>query len=148
MRAPDDEALTTGQQTLQYSALAALCESVAGGLAAFGLARAERVAIYLDKRPEFVATAFGATAAGGAFVPLNPLLKPAQVGCLLRGCTVRVLVTCAERLPLLETALAGCHGLRQVVVTGNIGEVPRFEGVSTHRWQDLRDAAPRAGSRV
>ncbi len=147
-RAPDDEALTTGQQTLQYGALAALCESVAGGLAAFGLARAERVAIYLDKRPEFVAAAFGTTAAGGALVPLNPLLKPAQVGYILRDCNVRVLVTSAERLPLLETVLAGCHDLRQVVVTGSIDELPRFEGVSTHRWQELLDAAPRAGSRV
>lgn len=143
MRAGDDAALTTGQHTLRYAELAALCESVAGGLTAFGLARGERIAIYLDKRPEFVAAAFGATAAGGTFVPLNPLLKPEQIGYILRDCNVRVLITSAERLPLLEATLAGCHDLRQVVVTGSIDQLPQFEGVSTHRWQELLDAPSR-----
>src|SRR5690606_6224264 len=115
---PDAAALTAGAQTLCYGELAAACEGVAGGLASFGLTRGERVAIYLDKRPEFVATAFGTSTVGGVCVPLNPLLKPEQVGYILRDCNVRVLVTSAERLPLLEAALIGCHDLRQIVVTG------------------------------
>jgi acyl-CoA synthetase (AMP-forming)/AMP-acid ligase II len=45
------------------------------------------------KRFETVVAAFGAAAAGGVFVPVNPLLKPAQVGYILRDCNVRVLVT-------------------------------------------------------
>ncbi|MDX5446265.1 MAG: acyl-CoA ligase (AMP-forming), exosortase A system-associated [Zoogloeaceae bacterium] len=148
MRGGDRAALTAGTRTLCYAELAELCGRVGGGLAAFGLARGERVAIYLDKRPEFVAAAFGATAAGGTFVPLNPLLKPEQVGYILRDCNVRVLITSAERLPLLEGTLAGCHDLRQVVVTGSVDRLPQFEGVSTHHWQELLDAPSRPGSRV
>jgi acyl-CoA ligase (AMP-forming) (exosortase A-associated) len=148
MRGGDRAALTTGVQTLSYAELAQLCGHVGSGLATFGLARGERVAIYLDKRPEFVAAAFGTTAAGGTFVPLNPLLKPEQVGYILRDCNVRVLITSAERLPLLEGTLAGCHDLRQVIITGSVAPPPHFEGISTHHWQELLDAPPCAGSRV
>lgn len=148
MRGGDTPALTVGQHTQCYAEVATLCERVAGGLAAFGLARGERVAIYLDKRSEFVTAAFGAAAAGGTFVPINPLLKPEQIGYILRDCNVRMLITSVERLPLLEATLASCHDLRQVVVTGTLDELPRFEGVSTHRWQELLDAPQRHGSRV
>ena len=71
---------------------------LAGGLVRVGLRRGERVAVYLEKRVEMVVTAFGTAAAGGVFVPVNPLLKPEQVGYILRDCNVRVLVTSAERL--------------------------------------------------
>jgi acyl-CoA synthetase (AMP-forming)/AMP-acid ligase II len=55
-------------------------------------------------------------AAGGVFVPLNPLLKAEQVGYILRDCNVRVLVTSPERLALLQETLPACHDLRHVVV--------------------------------
>jgi len=65
----------------------------------------ERVAVYLPKRPETVASIFGATMAGCVFVPVNPLLKPPQVGHILRDCSVRVLVTTAQRLGELAEEL-------------------------------------------
>lgn len=141
-------ALTSGALALSYGELAAQCERFAAGLMALGLARAERVAVYLEKRPEFVAACFGAAAAGGAFVPVNPLLKADQVGYILRDCNVRVLVTSAERLALLQPVLATCHDLRQVVVVGEPKEIPAVEGASVHRWRELADAPPRAGHRV
>ncbi|MBS0542848.1 MAG: acyl-CoA ligase (AMP-forming), exosortase A system-associated, partial [Proteobacteria bacterium] len=101
-----------------------------------------------DKRLEFVAACFGAAAAGGAFVPVNPLLKPDQVGYILRDCNVRVLVTSTERLALLQPVLATCHDLRQVVVVGEPKELPTVEGASVHRWRELVDAPPYAGHRV
>ena len=51
---------------------------------------------------------FGAPAAGGVFVPMNPLLKPEQVAFIARDCDVRVLVTSPERLALLAPVLAEC----------------------------------------
>ena len=87
----------------------------ASGLMHLGLARGERVAIYLEKRFETVIASFGAPAAGGVFVPLNPLLKPEQVGFILRDCDVRVLVTSPERLALLAPMLTECPALRRVV---------------------------------
>ena len=141
-------ALTRGAATLSYAELDAHCRAGCAGLLELGLARAERVGIYLEKRTEFVATAFGTTAAGGAFVPLNPLLKGEQVGHILRDCNVRVLVTSAERLALLQPVLAGCHDLRQVILVGNPATLPTVEGATVHRWSEVCTAPSRVGHRV
>ena len=86
-------AITFKRQTLSYGELWQLCAGFAQGLRNMGLQRSERVAIFLDKRIETVAAIFGVSAAGGAFVPINPLLRPHQVGYILRDCGARVLVT-------------------------------------------------------
>src|SRR5450432_635890 len=107
-RYSDLPALTFGGQTLNYAALGQQVGAFAAGLMALGLARSERVAVFLDKRPETVVAAFGASAAGATFVPINPLLKPEQVAYILRDCNVRVLVTSPERRELLASALREC----------------------------------------
>ena len=110
-------ALTKGAASMTYEALNRDVQSFADGVISLGLQRFERVGIYLDKRFETVVASFGAAAAGGAFVPLNPLLKPEQVAYILRDCNVRVLVTSPERLALLADVLGQCADLRHVVVT-------------------------------
>lgn len=127
-------ALTRGEQALSYADLQQRCETFAGALTGSGLARAERVGIYLDKRFEFVIAAFGTAAAGGVFVPLNPLLKGEQVAHILRDCNVRTLVTSPERLAVLAPALGACHDLRQIVLTADPPTLPNLEGLSVHRW--------------
>ena len=97
-RSPDRAALTSGADTIAYSMLADRVGTFAAGVRGLGLPRAGRVGVYLDKRTEWVVASFGAAAAGGVFVPLNPLLKPEQVGYILRDCNVSVLVTSPERL--------------------------------------------------
>jgi acyl-CoA ligase (AMP-forming) (exosortase A-associated) len=148
-RQPDAAALTSGSRHHRYAELAAAIDNVAAGSLALGLGRGERIGVWLDKRFEMVAACFGAAAAGAVFVPLNPLLKPEQVGYILRDCGVRLLVTSPERLALLEATLAECPELQHVVVTEGGGEsVPLPASVALHRWAQWLDAAPRAGHRV
>lgn len=146
-RAPDALALTLGETSLSYETLATQVSGFASGLAALGLSRSERVAIWLDKRIETVVASFGTTAAGGVFVPVNPLLKADQVAYILRDCNVRVLVTSVERLALIAPVLADCHDLRHVVVTGDASAQTTLS-LPCHRWQDLLSAAPQATHRV
>jgi acyl-CoA ligase (AMP-forming) (exosortase A-associated) len=115
---PQAQALVYKQQSMTYEALADAIARIAAAFVGLELQRAERVAVYLDKRFETVIAAFGAAAAGGAFVPINPLLKPDQVAYILRDCNVRILVTSAERLALLEPVLHECHDLHSVLVVG------------------------------
>lgn len=143
-RTPEAPALTYGAQTLSYGELDAAVRGFASGLLQLGLARGERVSIYLEKRFETVVASFGAPAAGGVFVPLNPLLKPDQVGFILRDCDVRVLVTSPERLAQLGEVLTQCPSLRHVVLTGGTGSAP----VPVHDWTQLLTAPARAGHRV
>lgn len=143
-RTPDAPALTYGTATLSYGQLDAAVRGFASGLMQLGLARGERVAIYLEKRFETVVASFGAPAAGGVFVPLNPLLKPEQVGFILRDCDVRVLVTSPERLAQLGEVLTQCPSLQHVVLTSGAGAAP----VPVHDWAALLAAPARAGHRV
>ncbi len=147
-RAPDAPALTYGKHTLNYGELQDQVARFASGLIGLGLQRGERVAIYLEKRFETVIASFGAPAAGGVFVPLNPLLKPEQVGYILRDCNVRMLVTSPERLALLQETLPACHDLRHVIVLdGATGSVAPA-GLALTAWRALLEAAPAAGHRV
>lgn len=115
-RFADREALLYQGRRMDYTALADAVEAASQALLAAGLDRGERVAVYLEKRPETVAALFGAAAAGGVFVPVNPLLKPEQVAYILRDCNVRILVTSADRLRLLAENLLQCHDLHTVMV--------------------------------
>ena len=151
-RSPDAVALTAGSQSLHYAALHTQVQACAAGLMGLGLQRGDRVAIYLDKRVETVVASFGAPAAGGAFVPLNPLLKPEQVGYVMRDCDVRVLITSPERLATLGAVLAQCPALRCVVVTdcANPTACPASgaPGVASLAWEALLAGPARAGHRV
>ena len=144
-RSPEAGALSADGATSSYAALAGQVAACASGLVVIGLQRGERVGIYLEKRVETVVASFGATAAGGVFVPLNPLLKPEQVGYILLDCNVRVLVTSPERLALLGEVLAQCPDVRHVVVT-DAGAAAR--ALPTTTWADFLAAPPRPGHRV
>jgi len=147
-RAPAAVALTHGRTHCDYAELDGLVRAAAAGFLGLGLARGERIAVYLEKRVEMVVSCFGSAAAGTVFVPLNPLLKPEQVGYVLRDCDVRVLVTSPERLPLLATTLAECPALRHVVVTDGVAPSAGDLPLPVTRWSVLLDAPARAGHRV
>lgn len=117
-RAPHAPALSWQGEELSYAALAQSVREAAATLLTLGLQGGARVAVYLEKRPENVSAMFGAAAAGGVFVPVNPLLKPDQVAYILADCNVAILVTSRERLAQLGPALAACPDLRTVLLTG------------------------------
>ncbi len=143
-RTPDAPALLFRQQTLTYRELAEQVNRVASGLRSLAVVRDERVAIYLPKQFETVIAIFAAAAAGGVFVPVNPILKPEQVGHILRDCATRVLITSPDRARLLSDTLAECPDLAQIVVTGS--DTPeRHPGLTcaSCNWDELLgDSSP------
>ena len=140
---PQQEALAYEGARLTYGALAAQVSSCAAGFLRAGLNRSGRVAVYLEKRAETVIALFGAAAAGGVFVPVNPLLKPDQVAYILKDCNVRILVTSIERLTLLAPVLSECHDLRTVIVVG-AGERPAaMHGLALAGWDETLAGAGR-----
>jgi acyl-CoA ligase (AMP-forming) (exosortase A-associated) len=143
-RRPDAPALSAGGAARTYATLAKDVASFASGVVHLGLGRGERVGIYLEKRFETVVGAFGAAAAGGVFVPLNPILKPKQVAYILRDCSVRVLVTSAERLAALDPELDHCPDLRHVVIVGAREDAKPATRHAMHRFDDI--VADRGGT--
>lgn len=147
---PDSAAVRHGDRTHAYADLAAQIEGVAAGLVALGMARSDRVAVYLDKRIETVAALFGISAAGGVFVPVNPVLKPAQVAHILTDCGVRLLITSGQRLQALQPLLAQCRDLVRVVIVGDHDiDADTGEGAPARvTWAELVTAPHRPGHRV
>jgi acyl-CoA ligase (AMP-forming) (exosortase A-associated) len=117
-KAPDNTSIVSKSDFFTYSQLWRDLQRVSNGLLQSGLLRQERVAVYLDKRPETIQTLFGTSLAGGVFVPVNPLLKAEQVAYILQDCNVRILVTSADRLATLRESLDLCPDLHTVLVVG------------------------------
>jgi acyl-CoA ligase (AMP-forming) (exosortase A-associated) len=131
-------ALTFRDVTVSYAELWRTTSQVAQGLQALGLARHDRVGIYLDKRIETVAAIFGTSAAAGVFVPINHVLKAQQVGFILMDCEVRLLVTSRDRLALLRDELKACASLEHVVLVDAHDEMPvDGDEYEVHAWSDL-----------
>ncbi len=151
-RAPERVALVHQSQVLTYGELAERVHAFASAVIGLGLGPGERVGIFLEKRFETVIAVFGTAAAGGAFVPINPLLKARQVGHILRDCNVRLLVTAPGRLAGLRETIAACPDLRAVVLVDcrleDQHDVPAVDGVSVVGWVgaladgDVVDRAP------
>jgi acyl-CoA ligase (AMP-forming) (exosortase A-associated) len=131
-RRGDAPALTYKGDTISYAELAARAMRFAAGLQELGLDRGDRVAIALDKRIETVVSVVGTSAAGGAFVPVNPVLKAGQVAHILRDCSVRVLVTTAQRLELLREELAD-SAVEHVVLVDTVPEGD--QRLVVHGWE-------------
>ncbi|MDD5036235.1 MAG: acyl-CoA ligase (AMP-forming), exosortase A system-associated [Methylococcaceae bacterium] len=134
-RQPASIGLKEAGRELDYQSLCLEIDQASRLLLSLGLMRGERVAIYLEKRIDTVTALFAAAAAGGVFVPVNPLLKPEQVGHILLDCNVRILVTSPERLELLRPVLPHCRDLRTVVLVGD-KPAEALAGLQIARWSD------------
>lgn len=139
---PDAPALVHRDSTLSYQSLARGFDEFAAALCSMGCDHHDRIAVYLPKQFETVIAMFGATRAGCVFVPVNPLLKAAQVEHILRDCNVRVLVTSADRLAALGEVLGHCPDLQHLILVGSASAeiLPLPAGLAVARWQELLGA--------
>ena len=112
----DRPALSHQDVTLDYATAWEQAWRTGATLTGLGVERGDRVAVFLDKRPETVAGIFGASVAGAVFVPVNPALKGSQVGYILRDCGVRVLITSRQRWEAVRDDVKGSPELRHVLL--------------------------------
>jgi long-chain acyl-CoA synthetase len=76
---PDRPAVRMDGLVLSYSELLDAARRVASLLASYGVAPGDRVGVMLPNVPAFPIAYYGALAAGGIVVPMNPLLKSREV---------------------------------------------------------------------
>ncbi len=108
-----------------------------------GLRANDRVAVFLPKIPLTAYALYAVTAAGGVFVPVNPILKSAQVEHILNDCDVRVLITSPDRLAHLQDIIANCRHLQHVVLS-EPGSLPTGFSIASSTWTSSADAPPAA----
>lgn len=114
---PDAEAIVHKKLTWTYTQLSQLVEQQARALQTLNLQPQQRIAVYLPKQIETVSSFLAISMAGGVFVPVNPVLKAAQVAYILGNCNVNILITSKNRLPGLAEVLAECPDLQTIIIT-------------------------------
>jgi amino acid adenylation domain-containing protein len=92
-RFPGKTALVAGPARLSYQELAARAAAFAAQLHKHGVARGDRVVIFLHNSPEAVIAVFGTLLAGGVFSVVNPGTKAHKLAYILNHCTAKALVT-------------------------------------------------------
>ena len=138
-------ALTCDDFTVSYAELWREVASFGTALRDLGICRGDRVAVYLDKRIETVAALFGSSAGEGVFVPINPLLRPKQVGYIIQDCSARILVTSPERLALLHGELEVCKSVEHVVLVGQDPPAEPGTRYTVSPWPTATDCDVPAG---
>ena len=92
-RFPDKTALVCGPARLSYREVAARSAAFAAELRRQGVARGERVVVFLHNSPETVIAVFGALMAGAVFSVVNASTKADKLAYILNNCAAKVLVT-------------------------------------------------------
>ncbi|HEV3169860.1 MAG TPA: acyl-CoA ligase (AMP-forming), exosortase A system-associated [Actinocrinis sp.] len=130
---PDRPAVTYKSETLTYRQLADQVARVANGLHGLGVRRGDRVAVYAPKQLETVVALLAVSAAGGIFVPVNPLFKARHLAHVAADCGARVMITTAERLDTVRAALPA--SVEHVVLIGPAAP-------ATTAWDQLARSTP------
>jgi acyl-CoA ligase (AMP-forming) (exosortase A-associated) len=107
--AADAPALILRDQTIDYATLDNLVGAGAAWLITQGLQPGDRVATWLNKTREACILPLAVARAGMVHVPINPLLKRAQVKHILSDSGAALLIGGAARLGLLEPGDVPAH---------------------------------------
>ncbi|TXC69301.1 acyl-CoA ligase (AMP-forming), exosortase A system-associated [Sphingorhabdus soli] len=97
-------ALETPRETLEFAAVEDRVAAMAAVLREHGLGPGDRVATWLAKTSEACLMPLAAARAGLIHVPVNPLLKRAQVAHILADSGARLLLSNAARIATLDPA--------------------------------------------
>jgi len=117
-RLPDKTAVVDNHGRLTYAQLAAAVERCAAALAARGVGRGDRVAVYLPNVADAVVAMHGILRAGAAFMPINPLTRTEKLAFLLADAGASALVTNATLENVWAPAMGRDAGPRFVVLAG------------------------------
>ncbi|HZY65376.1 MAG TPA: AMP-binding protein [Rubrobacteraceae bacterium] len=104
-RDPGKVAIVDGKAEYTYEDLARSSSALSAALLDAGVAKGDRVGIFMEKSWEAVVAMLAASQAGAAFVNINPLLKPPQVRYITEDCDIKVLVGDRAKLEGLEPGL-------------------------------------------
>jgi acyl-CoA ligase (AMP-forming) (exosortase A-associated) len=130
--AADAIALRLKDREYSYQTLNIRIGRLAKLLADLGFAAGDRVATWLPKTELACLMPLAAVRAGLVHVPINPLLKPAQVRHIMADSGAKGLVTSGTRVAQLTTYLEQENQRHPELVSGSIS--PLIPSVGVERW--------------
>jgi amino acid adenylation domain-containing protein len=114
---PDKVALVCQNRRFTYRQLDNMSNSLANAFISLGLARQDRVGIYLENSTESVVSIFATLKAGGVFVVINPQVKSKKLEYILKNCQAKILVTDVQHLENISDILINFPEINYIVVT-------------------------------
>jgi long-chain acyl-CoA synthetase len=93
-------------ETVSYAEMNERACRVAANLAARGVAKGDKIVLLMGNCVEFVAVFLGAGRIGAVVVPVNPMLKPAELAHIVNNSDAGTIITIPEFAPLLEQSAA------------------------------------------
>ena len=112
------EALRFEGKTYTYQELEENANRVAGGLAALGIRKGDRVALMLPNIPEFAFSFFGIQKLGAVAVPFNTMYKGREISFILKDSKARAIICLGNFANLINEIKKKCPALEHVIVTG------------------------------
>ena len=129
-RFPDKAAYLFFGRALSYRELHSQAEAVAGWLQSVGVKAGDRVAIYMQNCPQFVAAYYGILRANAVVVPVNPMNKAEEFQHYITDPQVRVVVCSADLSVFVAAANAAvpeAERLQHLLVTRYFEAMPSGE---------------------
>ncbi|MFL6139177.1 MAG: amino acid adenylation domain-containing protein [Frankiaceae bacterium] len=110
-RAPNSLAVSAPDGALTYGGLDRRANRLAAVLRAHGLAKGDRVVIWLDKSAAAVVAMQAALRVGAAYVPVASSNPPARTAKIVADCRARIVLTDADRVASLRDVAGDCRVL-------------------------------------
>jgi fatty-acyl-CoA synthase len=117
---------------LSYAQLWADAEALAGWFAAHGVAKGDRIALFMQNSPLFAIAAYAVFRADAVLVPVNPMNRADEFGHYLTDPEAKIVVTTEDLLPVVlaaEARLPEPQRLRHVVVARHADALPARESI-------------------
>jgi fatty-acyl-CoA synthase len=126
-RYPDKAAYLFFGRALTYRELHAQAEAIAGWLQSVGVGTGDRVAVYLQNCPQFVAAYYGVLRANAVVVPVNPMNRADEFEHYITDPGTKVVVCAADLAGIVAEANArvpAAAKLAQILVTRYTDAMP------------------------
>lgn len=141
---PDKLAIVSGKNRISYGELWRQSVRMARVLKARGIARGERVVIYLDNTGACATAIFGSLLADAVFVLVNPQTKSEKLAYILKDSGARMLISEADLSHQVQLALARLETPPRLLIDGP----PTTSGTRQLPGESLQAALAEAGDDV
>ena len=128
-------ALIFADTPISYADLNTQIERAANGLAARGIAKGDRVALYVPNIPEFVVAYYAILRCGAIVVPINVLYRAEEITYVLQHSEAKAFILFADFAPQGIAGAEKAPSVSTVIVLGDVA--PK----GTTSWEALTDAS-------
>lgn len=133
-------AVVAGARRWTYAELDEASDRLAGALARRGIARGDRVVIFMENCAEAVVGIFAVLKAGAVFSPIHPTTKADRLAYVVNNCRAAAILTQERLLPVASAARAQALSVILTVVAGETA------AAGPHGIVPLAEALAEAGS--